>query len=202
MDGITSEILRLGAEVLVVPLTYIINCSILSGKYPTNWKISKIIPLHKKGDRKCLKNYRPVSLLSVPGMILERIISLQIEEFFEEKKLLGEFQFGFRKNKSTVSELLSMFDTLLEAKEHKKEIVLILYDLSSAFDTVSHKILITKLQLYGFDDHAIQWLKSYLENRKQIVTVSGKLSNTQEVNIGRYTSRLTNVTSSFYIWQI
>ena len=117
-------------------------------------------------------------------MILERIISLQIEEFFEEKKLLGEFQFGFRKNKSTVSELLTMFDTLLEAKEHKKEIVLLLYDLSSAFDTASHIILITKLQLYGFDDHAIQWLKSYLENRKQIVTVSGKLSGTQEVNIG------------------
>ena len=79
-DGISSEVLKLGAEVLVAPLTYIINFSILSGKYPSNWKIAKIVPLHKKGDKHLIKNYRPIALLSVAGMILERIVALQIEE--------------------------------------------------------------------------------------------------------------------------
>ena len=107
LDGITSEILKIGAEVLVVPLTWIINTSITTGEFPEEWKIAKIIPLFKKGNRRTMKNYRPVSLLSVAGMILEKIIAIQIEEFFEKNNLFGPFQFGFRKDKSTVSELLT-----------------------------------------------------------------------------------------------
>ena len=68
-DGLSSEILKLASEVLVVPLTYIINFSIVTGKFPSNWKISKVIPLFKKGDKKSFKNHRPVALLPVAGMI-------------------------------------------------------------------------------------------------------------------------------------
>ena len=89
-----------------------------------------------------MKNYRPVVLLSVAGMILERVVAMQIEEYFEKNKLFSSFQFGFRKNKNTTSELLTLFDAILEAKEMKKEILVLLYDLSSAFDTVCHKILL------------------------------------------------------------
>ena len=117
-------------------------------------------------------------------MILEKIVALQIESFFEENKLFGSFQFGFRNKKSTISEMLTVFDTLLEEKEKKKEIMLILYDLSSAFDTVNHEILLTKLQLYGLNEHAIKWMKSYLQNRKQIVTVCGKFSSAQDMETG------------------
>ena len=130
-DGITSEIMKIGSKFLVVPLTYMINFSILTGKFPTNWKIAKVVPLHKKGDKKLLKNYRPVSLLPVAGMVLEKVVALQIEEFFEKNGLLGSFQFGFRKNKSTVTELLTMFDKILEAKNRKKEVSVLLYDLPS-----------------------------------------------------------------------
>ena len=184
IDGITSEILKIGSEVLVVPLTYIVNCSITTGKYPSIWKIAKVIALHKKGDKKTLKNYRPVSLLAVAGMILERVVALQIEQFFERNGLLGKFQFGFRRNKSTISELLTLFDTLLEAKEMKREILIILYDLSAAFDTVPHQILIEKLRLYGFCQLAIKWIVSYLSNRKQFVEISGKRSGEEVINIG------------------
>ena len=184
LDSITSEVLKLGAKVLVVPLTYIINTSIKSRKYPTKWKEAKVIPLHKKGDRKSIKNYRPVALLSVSGMILERVVALQIENFFETNNLFGGFQFGFRNKKSTISEMLTLFDTIYEGKEMKKEILVVLYDLSSAFDTVSHEILLKKLKIYGLNEHAIKWIKSYLENRKQMVTISGKLSSAQEVEIG------------------
>ena len=104
--------------------------------FPTQWKSAKVCPLYKKGNRSELKNYRPVALLAVAGMILERVVAIQIQDFFEHNGLLGDFQFGFRENKSTVSELLSLFDKLFEAKMDKKEILLILYDLSSAFDTL------------------------------------------------------------------
>ena len=77
-------------------------------------------PIFKKGDRQALKNYRPVSLLSVPGMVCERVIAIQAEEHFENNKILQEFQFGFRKFKSTISEMLTLFDSLLEAKEKGK----------------------------------------------------------------------------------
>ena len=86
-DGISSQVLKIGAKILVIPLTYIINTSILTGKFPTNWKIAKVTPLYKKGDKKVLKNYRPVSLLSVSGMVLEKVVANQIEEFFEENNL-------------------------------------------------------------------------------------------------------------------
>ena len=115
-----------------------------------------------------LKNYRPIALLSVTGMVLEKIIALQIEEYFEKNKLFGSFQFGFRRNRNTISELLTVFDTLLEAKELKKEIIMLLYDLSAAFDTVSHEILLAKFALYGFDSNAMKWMKSFLEENKQL----------------------------------
>jgi retron-type reverse transcriptase len=143
-----------------------------------------LIALHKKGDKKTLKNYRPVSLLAVAGMILEKVVALQIEEYFEKNKLLGKFQFGFRRNKSMISELHTLFDTVLEAKEMKKEILIILYDLSAAFDTVPHQIPVEKLRMYGFCKQAIKWMESYLNNRKQFDEVSGKRSCEQEINIG------------------
>ena len=153
-----------------IPLTYIINTSILTGKFPTNWKISKIIPLYKKGDKKVLKNYRPVSLLSVAGMVLEKVVAVQIEDFFEENKLFGSFQFGFRKNKSTVSEMLTVFDTLLEAKEMKKDILLLMYDLSSAFDCVSHEVLLGKLKIQLTSDLVTLLVNPKSVTKSKVVT--------------------------------
>ena len=80
-DGITSEVLKLGADVLKVPLTYIVNTSIRENEYPSYWKIAKMIALFKKGNRWEIKNYRPVSLLCVAGMVLERVIAIQMEEY-------------------------------------------------------------------------------------------------------------------------
>ena len=83
-------------------------------------------------------------------MACERVIAIQAEEHFEENKILQEFQFGFRKFKSTISKMLTLFDSLLEAKEEGKEIVLLLFDLSSAFDTIDHGILCKKLEINGW----------------------------------------------------
>ena len=131
-----------------------------------------------------MKNYRPVSLLPVAGMILERVVALQIEEYFERNNLLGSFQFGFRRNKNTISELITLLDTLLEAEAMKKEILVLLYDLSAAFDTVCLQTLLGKLQIYGFCPITLKWMESYLDNRKQIVEIAGKKSSEQDMIIG------------------
>ena len=183
-DGLSSEVLKLCGEEIIPPLTSIINKSIESRTFPEEWKYSKVVPLHKKGDRKSLPNYRPVSLLPVAGMVLEKCVSTQIYEYFEENDLFGHFQFGFRKGKSCISELLTLMDHLLEAKEMKKEIALILYDLSAAFDTISHDILIEKFKLYGFQEGAIQWITSYLKNRRQSVVIDGKVSASVDIKVG------------------
>ena len=183
-DGISSEILKMGADVLAEPLTAIANKSIETSKFPTSWKEAIVCPLFKKGDRKLLQNYRPVSLLCVAGMVLERACCIQIEEFLEQNNILQSFQFGFRAHKSCISELLTLFDILLEAKEDNKEIALILFDLSAAFDLADHEILLRKCEIYGFTTQAVEWLRSYLKNRSQRVMVSGEISSSVEINRG------------------
>ena len=95
------------------------------------------------------------------------MIAIQIEEFFARYDLFGSFQLGFRKGKNAVSELRTLYDALLFAKQDKKEILMIIYDLSSASDLVDHKILISKLKVYGFDSNSLKWVESYLKNCKQ-----------------------------------
>ena len=117
-------------------------------------------------------------------MVLERCVGIQMEDHFEENKLLQDFQFGFRRNKSCISELLTLFNELLRFKEQGKEIALLLFDLSAAFDTVDQSILISKLQIYGFDSTALNWVRSYLTDRTQQVIVSGELSTSSKTNRG------------------
>ena len=184
LDGVSSELLKECKEEIAGPLTIIINRSICSGVFPKDWKIAKIAPLLKKGDATKRENYRPVALLCVAGMILEKIVADQIESFFESNNLLGTFQFGFRKNRSTVSELLTLFETLQEAREQNKLILQILYDLSAAFDTVEPRVIIEKLKIYGFDYIARKWMGTYLTGRSQVTTVGGKQSEPVDLAYG------------------
>ena len=183
-DGITAELLKLSGETLIAPLRYIINTSILHGQFPDKWKEAKVIPIFKKGDRSLLKNYRPVSLLSVPGMVLEKIVQDQITRFFEDNKLFGDFQFGFRQHKSTITELITLFESLLEAMQENKEIALLMYDLSAAFDTVQVSIILEKLKIYGFCKRTMKWIESYLTGRRQAVQISSNTSGFEEMTIG------------------
>ena len=97
------------------------------------------------------ENYRPVSLLSVSGMVLEKVVAIQMESYLETNGLLGTFQFSFRSKKSTISELLHWFDTIMAAKDKRQEIMLVLYFLSAAFDAMSHDTLLKNYKHMGFN---------------------------------------------------
>ena len=98
------------------------------------------------------ENYRPVSLLSVSGMVLEKVVAIQMESYFETNGLLGTFQFSFRSKKSTISELLQLFDTHHNGSQgYRQEIMLVLYFLSAAFDAMSHDTLLKNYKHMGFN---------------------------------------------------
>ena len=164
------------AEEIVTPLTYIANLSIESGTFPTQLKIARIVPLYKGGDKKRATNYRPISLLSVFAKILEGLVYDRLVSYFEEKHLFTDAQFGFRKNKSTKAALIRFINRIQHAVDDHLKTAAIYIDLKKAFDTVDHEILLNKLLKYGIRGVVIDWIKSYLNDRKQFIETENEVS--------------------------
>ena len=184
IDYIDSYIIKLACEELTPGITHIVNLSISSKNFPSMWKKSKVIPLLKKDDPTITKNYRPVSLLPITSKILERVVYNQLIAYLENNKILNPSHHGFRRNHSTVTALLEMHATWLEALEDDKITAVVLLDMSAAFDLVDKSILIKKLKIYGLNDDSTCWMESYLSGRSQQVYLDGELSESLPVNIG------------------
>ena len=184
MDGIDTYIIKLAKDDLVPVITHIVNLSIQNKSFPKQWKLAKIIPLHKKSETFLPKNYRPVALLPVTSKILERAVFTQVVDYLESNHLIHPAHHGFRSMHNTSTALLQMFDTWLEALENDEISAVIMLDLSAAFDVVDHNILLGKLALYGLDSASVDWFTSYLTCRSQCVFVEGALSDPLEVQAG------------------
>ena len=161
-----------------------INLSILHCQFPSQWKVAKIIPLHKKDDHLNPKNYRPVAILPVLSKILERVVFFQISQYMESNGLLHPNHHGFRSSHSTSTCIIQMYDKWLEALENQMFTGVCFLDLSAAFDTVDHSLLVQKLVHYGFDQQSQNWIKSYLTKRYQSVYIEGKQSDILPVQSG------------------
>ncbi len=135
-------------------------------------KIAKVIPLFKVGDKHSFTNYRLVSLLSQFSNVLEKLFVIKLDYFIEKNKLLSESQFGFQTKRSTALALMKITEEITTAIENKKYTIGVFVDLKKAFDTIGHKILISKLKSYGVRGVALNWLGSYLDNRLQYVQFS------------------------------
>lgn len=181
LDNINSYVLKLAIDELVPVITHIINLSICQRKFPKAWKISKVIPLHKKDENILPKNFRPVSLLSVTSKILEKVVFLQLFQYFEENSLLHPSHHAYRPAHSTTSALIEMVDTWVEAFENKEISAVVMCDQSAAFDVCDHEILKNKLEIYGLQEGSLQWISSYLENRMQCVYIEGSLSEIRKL---------------------
>ena len=184
VDNIDSKVIKLAKNELTPVITHIINLSIRSSIFPTQWKTAKVIPLHKKDDVLQPKNYRPVSLLPVLSKILERAIFCQVIEYLELNDILHPSHHGFRQKHNTCTALIQMMDTWVESFEKEDISAVLMLDMSAAFDLVDHSLLTKKLSVYGFDEGSCKWFISYLTQRSQRVCIDGALSDPLEVNIG------------------
>ena len=183
-DEITSSFVKISAPILLPALDKIFNLSLSSGTYPHKLKVAKVIPIHKKGDQTSVNNYRPISILNTINKLFEKILHKRLTKYIEDNNLLSKYQFGFRKNHSTELALIEMVDQIKMSLDDSKITCGIFVDLSKAFDTVNHEILIGKLEHYGITGRALELFKSYLENRKQYVSLDNHKSDTKTINCG------------------
>ena len=151
-DGIPQDCLLLGQDVIAAPLTDVINSSITSGAFPTQWKDAIVVPILKKGDSKEMKNYRPVSCLTAASKVLEKVVCKQLTRFAEVHDLLPNNQHGFRAQRSTMTALSSMQKKWIQNSEGGLMTGILVWDLSSAFDTLDINLFLEKIKIYEADD--------------------------------------------------
>ena len=184
VKNINSNVLKDVFMNIIPQLTFMSNLSFTTNIFPDDWKTATVIPLQKPGDPSDVSNLRPISLLPLPGKILERIAHTQISQYLEEVNALSPHQGVFRKGKSTINTVASFTDDILLALNTKKYTIATFIDFKKAFDTVDHNILCNKLKYYGLHPDVIQWINSYLTNRSQTCMVNGCLSECAAISCG------------------
>ena len=165
-------------------LSKLYNHYMTEGIFPDILKLGKITPIFKKGNRELIENYRPVSTLPIFGKIFEKIIHNRLYNFFVSKNILPQTQFGFRKGHSTSHALNSSVNIIKDAHKQNKHVLGIFIDLSKAFDTLDHKILLSKLENSGVRGTPLSLLSSYLSNRYQYTYVNDSESQKALVKYG------------------
>ena len=186
LDIIPTDKLKLYIDHFLPSLTNIINASLSSGIFPEAWKKAFVKPLiKKKGLSTVLKNYRPVSNLSFLSKIIEKAALEQIIEHVESNGLLPDYQSAYRKNRGVETTLIKMYDDILNAADNKCVSIVVMIDLSAAFDTVDIPILLSMLKMkFNIDGTPLKWIESYLTDRTMNVLVNGQLSETQKIKYG------------------
>ena len=180
-DDISFTVLKNCFDALHKPLLHVFNLYIIKGICPDDLKIARVTPIFKGGDDKKLGNYRPISVLPCFSKILERIMYNRLYNHLVKNKILYSKQFGFQKGYSTEHAIIHLIDQINNNFENNECTLGVFIDLSKAFDTVDHQILLKKLNLYGINGPNIHWFESYLTNRKQFLTFDNK--NTPFANI-------------------
>ena len=164
MDKISSRILKDSLPSILTTITRIVNNSFVTNTFARAWKIAEVTPILKCGNPYVPNNYRPISLLPIVSKITERLVHGQLMEYLIRTNKLAVHQSGNRKLHSTETALLYVTDQLLQAMDRKKVSIMVLLDMSKAFDSIQHDILLSKLQNLDFSQGALDWFQSYLSN--------------------------------------
>ncbi|CAM4662359.1 unnamed protein product [Lepidochelys kempii] len=172
------------AAVIAEPLAIIFENSWRTGEVPDDWKKANVVPIFKKGKKEDPGNYRPVSLTSVPGKIMEQVLKESILKHLHERKVIRNSQHGFTKGRSCLTNLIAFYDEITCSVDEGKAVDVLFLDFSKAFDTVSHSILVRKLRKYGLDECTTRWVESWLDCRAQQVVINGSISSWQPVSSG------------------
>ena len=183
-DGISSRMLKCTAACIAPELCKLFNLSISSGIFPTDWKLGRITPIPKGTNSSLTSGYRPISVLPIVSKLIERHVKMIVEDFLRENSPISTKQWGFMSSRSTVSALIRVVDDWLCALDQGYEVCVVFFDVSKAFDTVPHLALLSKLSELGLDPYLLRWIRSYLSNRSQYVSIDGVDSHVLPVASG------------------
>lgn len=183
-DNISLRALKENKLVLIPILTHLINIVIQKSSFPDCLKIARVTPLFKKGNKSDPTNYRPISILPALSKILEKCLSIQIQNYLELNNILSPKQFGFRKGKSTTGAINCLMEFLYTNFDQSKITQGVFLDFSKAFDTINHEILIAKLFYYNFTSMSSNLIQSYLQNRFQFIKTDVACSQRKPITIG------------------
>ena len=181
---IHPSILKENLNIFSIQFVQLYNTSLELEGFPDSMKIARVNPVHKSGPPDKVDNYRPISVLPLFSKIFEKLTLHRMNSFIERHNLLTPSQFGFRKGCSTTNAIIKLLTHVVEAYHKKVYCAIFFLDLRKAFDTIDHKILLLKLEHYGFRGQCYRFLKSYYENRKQFVHLNGQNSVTMPVVCG------------------
>ena len=184
IDSISNKLLKLIKDHISEPIALIINQSFQTGKFPDHLKIAKITPVYKKGNNSYLSNYRPISILPSVSKVFERVMHNQLNNFFTQFKIYYKSQYGFRPKHSTELAAVEMTDRIFTSMDDNNIPINIYLDLSKAFDTLDHNILLKKLKFYGIRNKSLDLLTNYLTNRKQFVQFNETKSELLSITTG------------------
>ena len=185
-DCISTKLLKEIAPLILTPLHHLINLSLETGFVPKQFKIAKVVPIFKSGDKHDYNNYRPISLLSSFSKLMEKVVARQLVGFLNYHNLLYKHQYGFRANHNCSQPVLHFTEKVYNALNQKPSLqtLAIFIDLKKAFDTVDHDILLKKMDHYGIRGISNKWFENYLKDREQFVSVHGIDSDTQKIVCG------------------
>lgn len=183
-DEISPLILKQTSSIILAPLTHIINLTLKTGVFPLNLKIAKVIPIHKSGSKTNINNYRPISILPAFSKIFEKAIATRLISYLEKNKLLTDCQHGFRENHSTETAILQFTEGIYKHLENKHYVAGVFIDLSKAFDSLNHHILLHKLEHIGIRGVPLNLFKSYISDRSQSVFCNAASSSSKTLSTG------------------
>jgi hypothetical protein len=183
-DSISPKLLQQTFEGLISPIVHTVNLSLTTGIVPDKMKIAKVVPIFKNGDKKLISNYRPVSLLPVLSKIIERAVYNRLYKYITSKSILSSSQYGFRNSLSTNLAIIELQDRIIDHLANREHCAGIFLDLSKAFDTLDHSLLICKLSHYGVRGTALSWFENYLTNRIQYTSIEDSKSEYESITCG------------------
>lgn len=177
-DDLSSKVIKQLAPIIHPLIRIIINQSLVTGIFPKKLKHAIVTPIYKgkNSDPQEFINYRPISLLPTLSKILEKVVQKQLYRYMTENKLLTNSQYGFRTNHSTEHATVEFVDRIAQSIDKGEIPFSIFIDLSKAFDTLDHQILLKKLDHYGIQGSQLSWFKNYLSDRTQSVKFNGEIS--------------------------
>ena len=162
-DNTSIRMLKVCGPSIYKPVEIIFNQCLETGVFPSEWKKGNIVPIHKKGDKQMVQNYRPVSLLPICGKILERLMFNEMFEFFIENKLISSGQSAFKPDDSCINQLLSITHEIYSSFDEGLEVTSVFLDISKAFDKVWHDGVIFKLTQNDISGNLLNLLRDFLD---------------------------------------